>query len=181
VVEASSPNKSMSVIAGSCGYIAPEYAYTLRVNEKSDTYSFGVVLLELVTGKPPVGHPDFGDTKDLVRWVCSTMEQAGGGLERVLDARLLLLLPTTTTTESDDTTMAMNMMMFKEEMCRVLHIGLLCASSLPINRPPMRRVVKMLQEVRVLAADNSRDGKLSPPYYYHYYDDTTSTDQGSSV
>ncbi|THU62049.1 hypothetical protein C4D60_Mb01t01060 [Musa balbisiana] len=32
--------KSMSVIAGSCGYIAPEYAYTLRVTEKSDIYSF---------------------------------------------------------------------------------------------------------------------------------------------
>jgi kinase len=172
VVEASSPNKSMSVIAGSCGYIAPEYAYTLRVNEKSDTYSFGVVLLELVTGKPPVGHPDFGHTKDLVKWVCSTMEQTGGdGLERVLDARLLLL-------HTDDTAMAM-MMMFKEEMCRVLHIGLLCASSLPINRPPMRRVVKMLREVRLLAADNN--SSRSPPCYYHYYDDTTSTDQGSSV
>ncbi|KAB1201090.1 Receptor-like protein kinase HSL1 [Morella rubra] len=59
--------KSMSVIAGSCGYIAPEYAYTLRVNEKSDIYSFGVVVLELVTGRLPVD-PEFGE-KDLVKWV----------------------------------------------------------------------------------------------------------------
>jgi hypothetical protein len=36
-----------------------------------NTYSFGVVLLELVTGKPPVGDPDFGDTTDLVKWVCT--------------------------------------------------------------------------------------------------------------
>ncbi|KAG2585902.1 hypothetical protein PVAP13_5NG009100 [Panicum virgatum] len=140
VVEA----KSMSVIAGSCGYIAPEYAYTLRVNEKSDTYSFGVVLLELVTGKPPVD-PEFGE-KDLVKWVRGTLEQKQG-VEHVLDSRLD--------------------MRFKEEMVRVLQIGLLCASSLPINRPAMRRVVKMLQEVRAEGGRPrvDKDGKLSPYYY----------------
>ncbi|TKW11904.1 hypothetical protein SEVIR_5G002800v4 [Setaria viridis] len=145
--------KSMSVIAGSCGYIAPEYAYTLRVNEKSDTYSFGVVLLELVTGKPPVD-PEFGE-KDLVKWVCSTMEQKG--VEHVLDSRL----------DMD----------FKDEIVRVLNIGLVCTSSLPINRPAMRRVVKMLQEVRVEGRPPrmDKDGKLSP----YYYEDAS--DQGSSV
>ncbi|XP_062188621.1 receptor-like protein kinase HSL1 [Phragmites australis] len=146
--------KSMSVIAGSCGYIAPEYAYTLRVNEKSDTYSFGVVLLELVTGKPPVD-PEFGE-KDLVKWVCSTIDQKG--VEHVLDSRLD--------------------MTFKEEITRVLNIGLLCASSLPINRPAMRRVVKMLQEVCGAGEARPRldkGGKLSL-----YYDEDTS-DQGSSV
>ncbi|MFS8011853.1 putative protein kinase RLK-Pelle-LRR-XIIIa family [Helianthus anomalus] len=64
-----------SVIAGSCGYIAPEYAYTLRVNEKCDIYSFGVVILELVTGKHPVD-PEYGE-KDLVKWVCTTLDQKG--------------------------------------------------------------------------------------------------------
>ncbi|CAM9004106.1 unnamed protein product [Rhodiola kirilowii] len=44
----------MSAVAGSYGYIAPEYAYTMKVTEKCDVYSFGVVLLELVTGKRPV-------------------------------------------------------------------------------------------------------------------------------
>ncbi|PAN33123.1 hypothetical protein PAHAL_5G538800 [Panicum hallii] len=148
VVEA----KSMSVIAGSCGYIAPEYAYTLRVNEKSDTYSFGVVLLELVTGKPPVD-PEFGE-KDLVKWVCSTLQQKG--VEHVVDSRL-------------------DMSCFKEEMVRVLNIGLQCASSLPINRPAMRSVVKMLQEVRGEGRPRvDKDGKLSP----YYYEDAS--DQGSS-
>ncbi|KAG0535706.1 hypothetical protein BDA96_03G002600 [Sorghum bicolor] len=135
--------KSMSVIAGSCGYIAPEYAYTLRVNEKSDTYSFGVVLLELVTGKPPVD-PEFGE-KDLVKWVCSTMEEQKG-VEHVVDSRLEL-----------------DMAAFKEEIVRVLNIGLLCASSLPINRPAMRRVVKMLQEVRAVDRPDERvEGRLKP-------------------
>ncbi|KAF8411122.1 hypothetical protein HHK36_003661 [Tetracentron sinense] len=145
--------KSMSVIAGSCGYIAPEYAYTLRVNEKSDIYSFGVVILELVTGRLPID-PEFGD-KDLVKWVCTTLDQKG--IDHVLDPKL----------ES----------CFKEEICRVLNIGLLCTSPLPINRPSMRKVVKMLQEV---GADNkpkttNNDGKLSP----YYYEDTS--DQGSVI
>ncbi|KAL3633492.1 hypothetical protein CASFOL_022254 [Castilleja foliolosa] len=43
----------MSAVAGSFGYIAPEYAYTTKVNEKIDVYSFGVVQLELVTGREP--------------------------------------------------------------------------------------------------------------------------------
>ncbi|XP_072967259.1 uncharacterized protein [Typha angustifolia] len=146
------PN-SMSVIAGSCGYIAPEYAYTLRVNEKSDIYSFGVVILELVTGKLPVD-PEFGE-KDLVKWVCSTLEQKG--VDHVLDPKLNNC--------------------FKEEICKVLNIGLLCASSLPINRPSMRRVVKMLLEV---SPENNpttaKGGKFSP----YYYEDNAS-DSGSVV
>ncbi|MED6208484.1 Serine/threonine-protein kinase hsl1 [Stylosanthes scabra] len=140
--------KSMSVIAGSCGYIAPEYAYTLRVNEKSDIYSFGVVILELVSGRRPVD-PEFGE-KDLVSWVCTTLDQKG--VEHVVDSRL-------------DSC-------FKEEICKVLNIGLMCTSPLPINRPAMRRVVKMLQELgTTTTTDISRtkstqkDSKLPPCYY----------------
>ncbi|XP_008789980.1 receptor-like protein kinase HSL1 [Phoenix dactylifera] len=149
-------SKSMSAIAGSCGYIAPEYAYTLRVNEKSDIYSFGVVILELVTGKLPVD-PEFGD-KDLVKWVCTTMEQKG--VDHVIDPKLNIC--------------------FKDEMCKVLNIGLLCTSYLPINRPSMRRVVKMLLEVRpeekTRHKPEMKDGKLSPCYYYE-----GNSDQGSIV
>ncbi|XWS12596.1 hypothetical protein CRYUN_Cryun37aG0103700 [Craigia yunnanensis] len=135
--------KSMSVIAGSCGYIAPEYAYTLRVNEKSDIYSFGVVILELVTGRLPID-PEFGE-KDLVKWVCTTLDQKG--VDHVVDSKL------------DPC--------FKEEIYKALNIGLLCTSPLPINRPSMRRVVKMLQEAgnESQLKDAKKDGKLTPYYY----------------
>ncbi|KAG6476805.1 receptor-like protein kinase HSL1 [Zingiber officinale] len=133
--------KSMSMIAGSCGYIAPEYAYTLRVNEKSDIYSFGVVILELVTGKLPVD-PELGE-KDLVRWVSSSVDQKG--VEFVIDPKLEVSR--------------------KEEIGKVLRVGLLCTSSLPINRPSMRRVVKMLREVcPEIKHKSEKDGKLSPYY-----------------
>lgn len=115
---------TMTAIAGSYGYIAPEYAYTLRVNEKSDIYSFGVVILELVTGRQPIDE-EFGENKDIVKWVCNKIEKTNGLLE-VLDPKFV------------DS--------FKEEMAMVLKVGLLCTSTLPINRPTMRRVVHLLQE-----------------------------------
>ncbi|KAE8730343.1 Receptor-like protein kinase HSL1 [Hibiscus syriacus] len=140
--------ESMSVIAGSYGYIAPEYAYTLRVNEKSDIYSFGVILLELATGKPPTD-PEFGE-KDMVTWISSTYNRKGA--EQIIDPRL-------------DST-------YKEQICRLLDIGILCTNALPINRPSMRKVVKLLQEAGGENKFNAgKDGKLSP---YYCYDDEAS-------
>lgn len=124
------------------------------MNEKSDVYSFGVVILELVTGKLPVD-PEFGE--DLVKWVCSTMEKKG--VDHVIDPKLDIF--------------------FKDEMCWVLHIGLLCTSALPINRPSMRQVVKMLLEARRPEEKTKpkpvKDGKLS--IYYR----EGNSDQGSIV
>ncbi|XAR51422.1 Non-specific serine/threonine protein kinase [Bertholletia excelsa] len=127
-------DRAMSRVAGSCGYIAPEYAYTLKVNEKSDVYSFGVVLLELITGKRP-NDESFGENKDIVRWIreavssSSLEEERDGpfvGLNQLIDQRLD---PSTSN---------------HEEIEKVLNVALLCTSTFPSNRPSMRRVVELL-------------------------------------
>ncbi|KAM4088533.1 hypothetical protein ACB094_07G078300 [Castanea mollissima] len=111
-------------IAGTLGYMAPEYAYTYKVNEKSDVYSFGVVLLELVTGKRPIDL-EFGENKDIVCWVRSKISNK----ESVLD------LVDSTISEA-----------LKEDAIKVMRIAIRCTSKLPSLRPSMRMVVQMLKE-----------------------------------
>ncbi|KAJ7965840.1 Receptor-like protein kinase [Quillaja saponaria] len=124
IVQVHGGKDSTHVIAGTHGYIAPEYGYTYKVNEKSDVYSFGVVLMELVTGKRPI-EPDFGDSEDIVNWVCSKMKTRESILG-VVDSRI---------PEAN-----------KEEAVKVLRIAILCTARLPALRPTMRSVVQMLEE-----------------------------------
>ncbi|KAJ1420127.1 Serine/threonine-protein kinase, active site [Sesbania bispinosa] len=129
----------MSRIAGSYGYIAPEYAYTLKVTEKSDVYSFGVVLMELITGKRP-NDSSFGENKDMVKWVTKTAlspvpEGGSGNIGGGHDCVLTLIVDPRLNPFTCD----------YEEIEKVLNVALLCTSTFPINRPSMRRVVELLK------------------------------------
>ncbi|KAL2894844.1 Receptor-like protein kinase 7 [Bienertia sinuspersici] len=121
---ATASRDSTHVIAGTHGYIAPEYGYTYKVNEKSDVYSFGVVLMELVTGKRPI-EPEFGDSKDIVSWVSSKLKNRESVLS-IIDSSIATPL--------------------KEEAIKMLKIAILCTARLPELRPTMRSVVQMLEE-----------------------------------
>ncbi|KAG6489204.1 receptor-like protein kinase 7 [Zingiber officinale] len=116
---------SAPVIAGTHGYIAPEYAYTWKVNEKSDVYSFGVVLMELVTGRRPI-EAEYGESKDIVHWVSQRMSSRES-LMAAVDSRI-------------------QQEWSKEEAIKVLRVALLCTARLPAMRPSMRTVVQMLEE-----------------------------------
>ncbi|XVF15358.1 hypothetical protein REPUB_Repub09cG0145300 [Reevesia pubescens] len=132
---------AMSRVAGTHGYIAPEYAYTLKVTEKSDVYSFGVVLLELITGKRP-NDPSFGENKDLMKWVTEVAlssspergidsgENCCRNLSKIVDPRM-------NPSASD-----------LKEIEKVFNVALKCTSSFPINRPSMRKVVELLKDQR---------------------------------
>ncbi|PIA55215.1 hypothetical protein AQUCO_00800146v1 [Aquilegia coerulea] len=112
------------IITGTHGYIAPEYAYTYKVNEKSDVYSFGVVLMELVTGKKPI-EPEFGENKDIVHWI-STKVTSRETILSVVDSTIPEIL--------------------KEDAVKVLRVAVLCTARLPALRPSMRKVVQMLED-----------------------------------
>ncbi|KAJ0967736.1 hypothetical protein J5N97_024653 [Dioscorea zingiberensis] len=134
----SGTSECMSAIAGSYGYIAPEYAYTLKVDEKSDVYSFGVVLLELVTGKKPVG--EFGDGVDIVQWVCKMIGSNKEEVLKILDPRLPAVP-------------------FEEAM-HVFHIAMLCVEEQSVERPTMREVVQMLTELPKPQAAKEDDSSI---------------------
>ncbi|XP_030538357.2 receptor-like protein kinase 7 isoform X2 [Rhodamnia argentea] len=119
-------------IAGTLGYIAPEYAYTMKINEKSDVYSFGVVLMELVTGRRPI-ESEFGENEDIVRWVRGNTSSEKPLLDLV-DANI------------PDT--------LKEDAVEVLRIAILCTANLPTVRPSMRMVVQMLEEAEPISLKN---------------------------
>lgn len=105
-----------------------EYAYTMKVTEKCDIYSFGVVLLELITGKPPVQPLEQGG--DLVNWVRRSIRNMVPTVE-MFDERL---------DRTDKHTV--------HEMSLVLKIALFCTSNSPASRPTMREVVAMIFEAR---------------------------------
>ncbi|GMP87461.1 hypothetical protein CsSME_00039823 [Camellia sinensis var. sinensis] len=56
-------------VMGTFGYVAPEYAMTGHLLVKSDVYSYGVVLLELLTGRKPVDMSQPSGQENLVTWV----------------------------------------------------------------------------------------------------------------
>lgn len=115
---------STQSIAGTPGYMAPEYGYRYKVNEKIDVYSFGVVLMELVTGKRPID-PEFREDKGIVNWVSRRLHSRESVLSMVDEA-----IPQG----------------LKEEAVKVLRISIMCTARLPERRPTMREVVKMLAE-----------------------------------
>ncbi|TKY74502.1 Receptor protein kinase HAIKU2 [Spatholobus suberectus] len=145
VVQANVGNDSSTrVIAGTHGYIAPEYGYTYKVNEKSDVYSFGVVLMELVTGKRPI-EPEFGENKDIVSWV-HNKARSKEGLRSAVDSRI----PE----------------MYIVEACKVLRTAVLCSATLPALRPTMRAVVQKLEDAepcKLVGIVISKDGKQCIP------------------
>ncbi|XP_059656328.1 leucine-rich repeat receptor-like serine/threonine-protein kinase BAM3 [Cornus florida] len=120
-------SECMSAIAGSYGYIAPEYAYTLKVDEKSDVYSYGVVLLELITGRRPVG--DFGEEGlDIVQWARMRTNCCKEGVVKILDERL------------ENVPLG--------EAMQVFFVAMLCVQEHSVERPTMREVVQMLAQAK---------------------------------
>lgn len=106
----------------------------MKVDEKIDTYSFGVVLIELVTGKRPL-EPEFGESVDIVEWIRTKIRE-NRPMEEVLDNNIG------------------NCSHVQEEMLMVLRIGLLCTTKLPRDRPSMRDVITMLREAKPRRKNN---------------------------
>lgn len=125
VIDPSKSTGSLSTVAGSIGYIPPEYAYTMRVTISGNVYSFGVILLELVTGKPAVSQGT-----ELAKWVYSNTAQQEKW-DHVLDFSVSGKSPAV-----------------RSQMLAVLKVALACVNPSPEARPKMKSVLRMLLNSR---------------------------------
>nr|GEX69513.1 LRR receptor-like serine/threonine-protein kinase [Tanacetum cinerariifolium] len=136
-------------LAGSYGYMAPEHASGQRVTEKSDVYSYGVVLLEVLTGRHPLD-PTLPGGAHLVQWVRDHLQAKKDPVD-ILDPKLR---------GRADPQM--------HEMLQTLAVSFLCVSPRANDRPIMNDVVAMLKEIRhedSTKLDTDLKGKVSanPP------------------
>ncbi|KAG4964407.1 hypothetical protein JHK85_039382 [Glycine max] len=111
-------------VAGTIGYMAPEYAMRGYLTDKADVYSFGVVALETVSGKSNTNFRPNEDFVYLLDWAYVLQER--GSLLELVDPNL----------GSEYLT---------EEAMVVLNVALLCTNASPTLRPTMSQVVSMLE------------------------------------
>ncbi|XVF85807.1 hypothetical protein PTKIN_Ptkin17bG0147400 [Pterospermum kingtungense] len=116
-------------VAGTFGYVAPEYAMTCRVSEKADVYSYGVVLLELISDKKALD-PSFSSHANgfnIVSWACMLLRQ--GQAKEVFTARLWDTGP-------------------HDDLVELLHLAITCTVDSLSTRPTMRQVVQRLKRIK---------------------------------
>ncbi|KAL6888499.1 hypothetical protein ACP4OV_009525 [Aristida adscensionis] len=111
-------------LVGTLGYIPPEYGQGWVATLRGDIYSFGVVLLELLTGRRPVSV--LSSSKELVKWV-QEMKSEGRQIE-VLDP-------------------ALRGAGHEEQMLKVLEVACKCIHHNPCMRPSIREVVSCLDSI----------------------------------
>ncbi|XP_019453518.1 PREDICTED: probable LRR receptor-like serine/threonine-protein kinase At1g53430 [Lupinus angustifolius] len=111
-------------IAGTIGYMAPEYAMRGYLTDKADVYSFGIVALEIVSGKSNTNYRPKEEFVYLLDWAYVLHEQ--GNLLDLVDSGL-------------------GSSYSSEEAMRMLSLALLCTNPSPTLRPSMSSVVSMLE------------------------------------
>ncbi|KAJ6844114.1 proline-rich receptor-like protein kinase PERK15 [Iris pallida] len=119
-------------VMGTFGYVAPEYAMTGHLLVKSDVYSYGVVLLELLTGRRPVDMSQPSGQENLVTWARSILRDKDR-LGELADPRLARKYP-------------------EEDFIRVCTIAAACVAPEASQRPTMGEVVQSLKMVQRLTA-----------------------------
>lgn len=141
-------------VAGTIGYLAPEYAMRGHLTSKADVFGFGVVLLEILSGRPNFDDSLDMEKKYLLEWAW---------ILHVDNKDLEIVDPTLEKFDSQEAT-------------RILGIALLCTQASPSARPPMSRVVGML------AGDIEVSTVSTKPSYLTDWDfsDITSTTGGTT-
>lgn len=133
-----------TAIAGTLGYMAPEYIGHGQLTEKADVYSFGVLLLEIVTGRQNNRIKTSECLDNLVTTMWKHFQQ--GRVQELFDTNLMA---------NDNIGTSID----HEMILRVVQVGLLCTQKLPLLRPPMSTALQMLSR-----KDEQLPSPSAPPY-----------------
>jgi serine/threonine protein kinase len=115
-----------TVVKGTTGYLDPEYYTRQKLTDKSDVFSFGVVLLELICGRPPIDTTSDDRMEwNIGEWVKPHIE--AGAINNIIDKAM------------EDNYML-------ESIWKVAEIAVMSIAPIGINRPTMRQVVSGLRE-----------------------------------
>ncbi|KAF5940951.1 hypothetical protein HYC85_022118 [Camellia sinensis] len=126
-------------VAGTVGYLAPEYALLGQLTKKADVYSFGVLLLEIISGRSSSKAAFGDDLLVLVEWTWKLREE--GSLLAIVDPELAEYP--------------------ENEVIRFIKVALFCTQAASHQRPSMKQVVEMLsKEVHL------KDNLLTEPGVY---------------
>jgi len=109
---------------GTLGYLAPEYAMWGKVSGACDVYSFGILLLEIISGRKPIERLPSGAKRTITEWAEPLI--ARGRLGDLVDPRLRGAFDAA-------------------ELARVVECAALCVQGEPDRRPDMRTVVRILR------------------------------------
>ncbi|XAR65984.1 Non-specific serine/threonine protein kinase [Bertholletia excelsa] len=136
-------NSNVIATAAALGYRAPELSKLKKANTKTDVYSLGVILLELLTGKSPAEPPS--GAADLPQWVASIVKEEW--TNEVFDVELM----------RDASTIG-------DELLNTLKLALHCVDPSPSARPEVQQVLQQLEEIRPeTAASSGDDGGAGEP------------------
>ncbi|KAL5822652.1 hypothetical protein ACOSQ4_020552 [Xanthoceras sorbifolium] len=125
-----------TVVAGTPGYLDLEYYVTNWLNERSDVYSFGIVLMEIITSRPVVKKGE-DENIHISQWVIDML--GNGDITNIVDPSL----------EGDFET---------NSAWKAVDLALACASHAPSKRPAMNEVVMELKECLVMETTRKKKG-----------------------
>lgn len=111
-------------VKGTLGYLAPEYSVLGKASESCDVYSFGILLLELVSGKRPVEKINATRRRSITEWALPLVCERN--FSEIADPK-------------------MNGKYVEQELERVVFVGLICAHNQPEKRPTMLEVLELLK------------------------------------
>ncbi|CAN1164855.1 Receptor-like kinase TMK4 [Linum perenne] len=119
-------------LAGTFGYLAPEYATTGRVSRKVDVYAFGVILMEMITGRKALDESMEDETGHLVTWFRMMMNNGNQNIQMIMDVTL--------TIHKQDKDYESTI----ETVDKVAELAGHCTIGEPSQRPEMGHVVNVL-------------------------------------